>query len=324
MQAIVYHQYGSPDVLQRAEVAQPTPASDEVLVKIHATSVNAADWLLLNGESIMTRMIAGGLNAPKKAILGGDMAGTVEAVGNGVTQFKPGDAVYGDVSACRTGGFAEYIAVPEKYLARKPANLSFAEAAAFPLAGGTALQGVRDKGRVQAGQHVMITGASGGVGAFAVQIAHAFGANVTAVCSTSKMAMVRQLGADAVIDYTRTDITQTGARYDVILDIAANRPFSDFRHSLNPGGSYIVAGGAIPRIFGAMLLGPLASLTGGKRYGVLTAQPKQADLQTLTEMIEAGRLKPVIDRCYPLAETADALRYFGSRKVQGKIVITVV
>jgi NADPH:quinone reductase-like Zn-dependent oxidoreductase len=323
MQAIVYHTYGTPDVLRLEKVETPTPAADEVLVRVHAASVNAADEHLLRGASLLVRMMAGGLNAPKKKILGADIAGVVEAVGSAVTKFKPGDAVYGDVSAARSGGFAEYAAVPEKFLALKPVNLSFEEAAAVPIAGMTALQGLRDKGQLQAGQKVLITGASGGVGSFAVQIAKAFGAEVTATCSTGKMEMVRALGADHVIDYTREDVTKGGQRYDVILDVAAYRPFSDYRPVMSATGRYVLLGGAVSRILRALVTAPLASRRGGQMFVTHTQNPDQATLVTLKEMIEAGKLKPVIDRCYPLTETPDAVRYLESRSVRGKIVIVV-
>lgn len=323
MKAVIYTKYGSPDVLQHQEVEKPLPKDDQILVKIHTTSVNAADWLLLRGESILVRLMAGGLNQPKKEILGIDIAGRVEAVGSRVKKFKPGDEVYGDLSGCGMGGFAEYVAVPENALALKPASLTFEQAAAVPLAAVTALQGLRDKGRIQPGQKVLITGASGGVGTFAVQLARYFGADVTAVCSTSKMDMVRSIGANRVIDYTQEDVTKNGQQYDLILDIAAYRPFTDYKPILNRGGVYIVAGGSIGRLFRAMLLGPVASLTGGKTFGTLSAKPDPNDLVVMKELLEAGKVVPVIDRCYPLHETVEAFRYFGAGQARGKVVISV-
>lgn len=323
MQAIVYHTYGSPDVLQLEQVVGPTPAADEVLIRVHAASVNAADAHLLRAESLMVRLMAGGLQSPKKKILGMDIAGVVEAVGSAATTFKPGDAIYGDVSACRSGGFAEYAAVPEKFLALKPANLSFEEAAAVPMAGVTALQGLRDKGRIQAGQRVLITGASSGVGTFAVQLAGAFGAEITATCSVGKVDMVRALGAHHVIDYTREDVTKNGHCYDLILDIAAYRPFSDYRPVMTDKGRYVMIGGSVGRILRAMVSAPLASGGGRQKFSILSQKPNHADLVTITEMIEAGKVKPAIDKCYPLTEVADAMRYLESRNVRGKIVITV-
>jgi NADPH:quinone reductase-like Zn-dependent oxidoreductase len=323
MNAMVYYTYGAPDVLKREAVEKPTPGDDEVLVKVAATSINAGDWLLLRGESLLARLMAGGANKPKRTILGMDVAGQVEAVGSRVQQFKPGDAVYGDVSACRAGAFAEYVTVAERYLAPKPANLTFEQAAAVPTAGVTALQGLRDKVLVQPGQHILINGASGGVGTFAVQLARAFGAEVTATCRTEKVETVRTLGAAHVIDYTREDVTRSEGRYDAILDIAAHRPFTDYARILHPKGKYIVAGGDIGRIFSAMLLGGLAALRWGRTFGSLSQKPKAADLLVMTSLLEAGTVVPVIDRCYPLDDVAEALRYFGGGHARGKVVVSV-
>ncbi|MDZ4768542.1 MAG: NAD(P)-dependent alcohol dehydrogenase [Chloroflexota bacterium] len=324
MKAIVYNSYGSPDVLHLQEVAEPTLAHDHVLVKIHATSVNAADWLFLRGDALLVRLMAGGVRSPKNKTLGVDTAGVVEAVGASVTRFKPGDAVYGDLSTSGAGGFAEYVAVPEKFLALKPTTLSFEAAAAVPLAGSTALQAVRDAGAVQPGQTVLINGASGGVGSFAVQIAKVFGAHVSATCSTGKMDMVAALGAERVIDYTRTDITAQGGRYDLVVDAAAHRPFSDYASVLNPGGRYVVVGGALGRIFRALLLGPVASLRGGKTFGAMSQKPNQTDLIALKALIEEGKIIPALDRCFPLDQTAEAMRYFGAGQVRGKVVVRVI
>lgn len=323
MKAVVYTQYGSPDVLSYKDVEKPAPNADQVLVKIHATALNAADGYLLYGRPFVARFDSG-LRRPKNTILGADITGVVEAAGANVQQFKPGDAVFGDISGCGWGGLAEYVAVPESALAFKPANLTFEEAAAVPMAAVTALQGLRDKGQVQAGQTVLINGASGGVGTFAVQIAKAFGAEVTAVCSTRKVDMVRSIGADHVIDYTREDFTRSGRRYDLIIAANGYQSILAYRRALNPGGRYVVTGGALSQIFQGMLLGPLVSITGNRKMGNLLARPNQTDLTFVKELIEAGKVKPVIDRSYPLSETADAIRYLEEGHAQGKIVITVI
>lgn len=322
MKAVVYTHYGSPDVLDYKEVEKPAPGENQVLVKIHAASLNAADRYLLKGKPLVARLDSG-LRRPKNTILGADIAGVVEAAGANVKQFKPGDAVFGDISGCGWGGLAEYVAVPESVLALKPANLTFEEAAAVPMAAVTALQGLRDKGQVQAGQTVLVNGASGGVGTFAVQIAKAFGAEVTAVCSTRNLNMVRSIGADHIIDYTREDFTRSGRRYDLIIAANGYQSLLAYRRALNPGGTYVVTGGALSQIFQGMLLGPLLSLGGSRKMGNLLARPNQNDLTFVKEMIEAGQVKPVIDRSYPLSETADALRYLGEGHAKGKVIITV-
>lgn len=322
MKAMIYTQYGSPDVLQFTEVPQPTPGDDEVLVKIHAASANAADGYILHGEPLMMRLQFG-LFKPGNPILGADIAGRVEAVGKNVTRFKPGDEVFGDLSGCGFGGFAEYAAVPEKFLALKSPALTFEQAAAVPMAGVTALQGLRDKGQIKAGQQVLINGASGGVGTFAVQLAKAFGTEVTAVCSTSKIEMVRSLGADHVIDYTQEDFTRSSKQYDLIVATNGYHPILAYKRVLKPGGTYVVTGGAMKQIFQGMLLGPLVSLTGDKKLGNLMAAPNIQDLAFLSQLIEAGQVTPVIDRCYPLSELPEALRYLKTGHARGKIVITI-
>lgn len=322
MKAITYTQYGSPDVLQFKEVPQPSPKEDEILIKVQAVSLNAADWHLMRADPFPVRF-ASGLFKPKNQILGADVAGKVEAVGKNVTQFKVGDAVFGDLSGCGFGGFAEYVCAPETVLALKPANLSFEEAAALPMASITALQGLRDIGRIKAGQKVLIYGASGGVGTFAVQIAKSFGAEVTAVCSTSKVDMARALGADHVIDYTREDFAQNGQRYDLILAANGNRPLADFEKALTSTGTYVLSGGALLQIFQAMLLGPLRSKAGGKSIKTFVAKPSQADLNTIKGLVEAGQVKPVIDKRYPLMETPGAMRYLEEGHAHGKIVVTI-
>jgi NADPH:quinone reductase-like Zn-dependent oxidoreductase len=322
MKAIVYTQYGNPDVLRLEEVAKPTPKPDQVLIKVHAASINAADSLFLKGESAMVRLMAGGLNRPKRTILGSDVAGVVESVGGAVTRFKPGDAVLGDLADVGFGGLAEYVAVPETALALKPAHLSFEDAAALPLAGGTALLGVRDTGNVQSGQQVLVYGASGGVGTFALQLAKAFGAVVTAVCSTGKIDLMRSLGAAHVIDYTKEDFLKSSQRYDVIIAANGYRPLWDYRQALKPNGRYVMTGGTMTQIFQAMLLGPLFS-RGGQRMSGLQAKPDARNLTTLAEMVEAGTIKPVIDHSYPLSQAADAFRYLAQGHARGKVVIQV-
>lgn len=323
MKAIVYTQYGSPEVLHLKEVEKPTPKDNEVLIKVHAASLNAADYYMLQGTPFMVRLMTGGILKPKRAILGSDVAGRVEAVGKNVTQFKPGDEVYGDLSGSGWGGFAEYVCARENAVALKPANLSFEDAAAVPMAAVTALQGLRDKGNIQAGQKVLINGASGGVGTFAVQIAKAFGAEVTAVVSTRNLDMARSLGADHVIDYTQENFTQNGQRYDLILAANGYHPLSHYQRALSPNGRYVMAGGTGAQIFQAMLLGPLRSRREGQKMGNLLAQPDQKDLMFMKELLEARKVVPVIDRCYPLSETADALRYVGEGHSRGKVVISM-
>jgi NADPH:quinone reductase-like Zn-dependent oxidoreductase len=322
MKAVVYTKYGSPDVLQLKEVEKPTPKDNEVLIRIHAASANAADWHLLRGDPFLLRL-GYGLLKPNNTILGADIAGRVEAVGNNVTQFQPGDEVFGDISGCGLGGFAEYVSVPEHAVISKPASMTFEEAAAVPMAAVTALQGLRDKGQIQPGQKVLIHGASGGVGTFAVQIAKAFRAEVTAVCSTRKVDLVRSIGADHVIDYTQEDFTKNGQRYDLILAANGNRSMFEYKRALAPKGRYVVTGGSMAQLFQAMLLGPLLSTAGRQKMGNVLARPNQNDLACMKELLEAGKVIPVIDRCYPLSETAEAIRYLEAGHARGKVVITV-
>jgi len=320
MKAIVYTEYGSPDVLQLKDVDKPTPKDNEVLVKVHAASVNYIDWQILRGESFFLRLTTGGFLNPKHKILGDDIAGRVEAVGVNVKQFQPGDEVFG-ISNFNT--FAEYVCVPENALALKPASMTFEEAAAVPEAAIPALQGLRDHGQIQPGQKVLINGASGGVGTFAVQISKSFGAEVTGVCSTRKLEMVRSIGADHVIDYTREDFTKSGQRYDLILATAGDRSIFDYKRALSPEGIYVCAGGSFAQYFQAVLLGPLISMTGSKKLGSMLAKPNQKDYVLLIELFEAGKVVPVIDRRYPLSEVPEALRYYGEGYAQGKVVITM-
>ncbi len=323
MKAVVYTQYGSPDVLHLKEVEKPTPKDNEVLIKIYAAGINAADGYLLKGEPFFVRLMAGGLQKPKNTILGADIAGKVEAVGKNVKAFQPGDEVFGDTSGCGLGGFAEYVSAPEDVLVLKPVNLTFEEAAVVPMAGVTALQGLRDKGKIQAGQKVLINGASGGVGTFAVQLAKAFGAEVTAVCSTKNRDMVRSIGADHVIDYTQENFTRLEQRYDLIIAANGHHSIMDYRRVLNPNGTCIVTGGSMTQIFQSMLIGPWISMFGSKKIGNLMAKSSKQDLVFLKGLLEAGKIKPVIDRCYPLADTPEAFRYLGEVHARGKVVITV-
>lgn len=316
MKAIIFPNYGSPDRLVLQEVATPTPKENQVLVKIQAAAANPLDWHRLRAAPFIVRL-SDGLFKPKNTRLGADIAGIVEAVGPAVTQFKPGDEVFGDVGA---GGFAEYVCVKETALAPKPANCTFAEAAAVPVAAFTALQGLRDKGKLQAGQKVLVNGASGGVGTYTVQIAKAWGAEVTGVCSTRNLELVRGLGADQVIDYTQTDFTRTGQRYDLIYDAIGNYTVADYRRALTPHGVCAVAGfTTLPRLFNVMLFGS----RGGQPVASFMAQPNQADLLVLKDLLAAGKIVSVIDRTYPLAQTADAIRYLETGRARGKVIITV-
>jgi NADPH:quinone reductase-like Zn-dependent oxidoreductase len=324
MKAVLYTKYGPPEDLQLKEIEKPAPKEDQVLVKVHAASVNYGDWGLLRGKPFLLRLMAGGLLTPKNKILGGDIAGRVEAVGRNVQQAQPGEEVFGDLSGCGRGGFAEYVCVPAKALVNKPANLSFEEAAAVPMAAVTALQGLRDKGQIQPGQKVLINGASGGVGTFAVQIAKSFGADVTAVCSTRNLEMARSIGADQVIDYTQEDFTKSGQRYDLILAANGYHPISDYKRALNPKGIYVCTGGTLAQIFQSMLLGPWMSRDGGQKLTNLSQRSNQEDLVFMKELLEAGKIVPVIDRCYPLSELPEAFRYFGEGHARGKVAITVV
>jgi NADPH:quinone reductase-like Zn-dependent oxidoreductase len=318
MKAIVYTKYGSPDVLQLKEVEKPTPKANEVLVKVYAASVNPADWHLMRAEPFLARF-ANGLLKPKNTRLGADVAGRVEAVGSNSRQFQPGDEVFGEMTLDVLGCFAEYVCAPQALLALKPANITFEQAAAVPLAAFTALQGLRDKGQIKPGQKVLINGASGGVGTFAVQIAKAFGAaEVTGVCSTRNLELVRSIGADHVIDYTQTDFTQTGQRYNLIFDAVGNRSVADLKRALTPNGIGSVAGfTSLGLLFQHMLLG-------GKQIGLMeTAKANQKDLLILKELLESGKVVPVIDRAYPLREVPDAIRYLETGRARGKVIITL-
>jgi NADPH:quinone reductase-like Zn-dependent oxidoreductase len=320
MRAIIHTTYGSPDVLELQEIEKPDVPDDEVLVRVQAASVNPVDLYSLTGTPYLARIL-GGLRRPKSSNLGVDFAGTVEEVGRNVTQFRPGDEVFG-----RSGAFAEYVCVRDA-VAPKPTNLTMEQAAAVPVAALTALQGLRDHGQIQPGRNVLINGASGGVGTFAVQIAKALGAEVTGVCSTRNVDLVRSLGADHVIDYTREEFTRNEQRYDLMLDVAGSRSWSECRRVLDPQATLVIVGA--PK--GSRLLGPLSHIVGVRLAAVRTSQkvvffmakPNRADLMVLGELLEDGKVTPVIDRRYALSEIADALRYLGEGHARGKIVLTV-
>jgi NADPH:quinone reductase-like Zn-dependent oxidoreductase len=320
MKAIVFHAYGGPEVLQLAEIDKPTPAPDQVLIKVHAASVNPLDWHFMRGTPVIMRMDTG-LTKPKKTRLGADLAGVIEAVGSAVTQFKVGDAVFGDTGS---GSFAEYTLSREKDLALKPTHISFEHAASVTVAATTALQALRDHGQIKAGQRVLVNGASGGVGVFAVQIAKAHGAHVTGVCSTRNIELVRSAGADHVIDYTQTNFTQAGERYDIIIDNVANHGPAALQRALTPQGIAVVTGfngfgGLIATALGGLWIGRTTT----QKIGIMTANTTPADQQILREMLDSGKLKPIIDRTYPLAQTGEAIAYLETMRARGKVVLTM-
>jgi NADPH:quinone reductase-like Zn-dependent oxidoreductase len=317
MKAITYKKYGEPtDVLELREVKKPEPKENEVLVKVHAASVNMADLAFVRGKPFLIRMMGSGLFRPKNEILGMDIAGQVESVGANCEHLQPGEDVYGEISECGWGGFAEYVCVPEDALVSKPVNLTHQQAAAVPQASVVALQGLRDHGRIHAGQKVLINGASGGIGTFAVQIAKSFGAEVTGVCSTRNIDFVRSIGAGYVIDYTKEDFTKSRKRYDLILDIVASRPMAEIEPVLTPAGSYVLTGGDMSRII-------QVSMSKNKQMKNFTAMVNQEDLVYMKELIESGKVVPVIDKEYPLWETPQAIQYYGERLSRGKIIITI-
>ncbi|MEV6950358.1 NAD(P)-dependent alcohol dehydrogenase [Streptomyces sp. NPDC051183] len=324
MKAIVQDRYGSPDVLEFREVDKPVVADGEVLVRVRAAAVNARDWHLMRGDPYVARLVLG-LRRPKERIRGTDFAGLVEAVGKGVTGLSPGDEVFGEAD----GAFAEYVCAPAEAVGLKPANLTFEQAAAVPLAGNTALMGLRDLGRVAPGQQVLVNGASGGVGTFAVQIAKSLGAEVTGVCSTRNADLVRSLGADHVVDYTREDFTRGGRRYDLVFDLVGNRSLSDLRRVLTPAGTLVLSGGGVSEggsLFGPMGLiikGQALSRFAGHRLLVLTATQDRENLAELRRLAEAGSISPVIDRTYPLSEAPEAIRYLEVEHARAKVVVTV-
>ena len=324
MKAIVYRQYGLPDVLKLEEVPQPVPKDDEVLVKVHAASINSWDWDALRGARGFTRL--SGFFRPRNNILGTDVAGRVEAVGSDVKNLKPGDEVFGEVSkrfiSLGWGAFAEYVSARESSMLLKPASMTFEQAASIPQVGALALGGLRFNGPIKPGQKVLLNGAGGGVGTFAIQIAKSLGAEVTGVDSTEKLDMLQSLGADHVIDYTKEDFARNRQRYDLIIDVYISRSILTHRRALNPGGAYGVIGGSQPLFFQTMFLGIWFSMFGSKKFGTVGAKPNEG-LPYLVELFEAGKVVPVIDRTYPLSEVAEAFRYFGQGGVRGKIVITM-
>ena len=324
MKAIVQDRYGSPDVLRLREIDQPVAADNEVLVRVHAAAVNARDWHLMRGDPYVARMVLG-FRGPKVKIRGTDFAGRVEAVGRGVKRFRTGDEVFGEFD----GAFAEYVCVPDDAVEIKPSNLSFAQAAAVPLAANTALMGVRDMARLQPGEQILINGASGGVGTFAVQIAKPLGAHVTGVCSTRNVELVRSIGADHVIDYTREDFTRDARQYDVVFDLVGNRSLTECRRALKPAGTLILSGGGASN--GGSLIGPIGLIIRGQllsrivrhRLLVLTAKPSKENLATLRELIESGKVTPVVERTYPLSEAPQAIGYLEVEHARAKVVLTV-
>ena len=322
MKAIVCDKYGSPDVLELKEIKKPLPTENQVLVKVHTASLNFGNLVLLKGKPFLARF-AFGLTRPKYSIPGGDIAGTVEAVGKNVKLFQIGDEVFGDLSGCGWGGFAEYVTVPEYALALKPTNISFEEAAATPMAGVTALQGLRDKGKIKSGHKVLIYGASGGVGTFAVQIAKSFGAEVTGVCSTRNLEILRSIGADHIIDYTKEDFTQDEECYDLILGVNGSNSISAYKRVLKPNGIFVHVGGSESQFLQTLFLGPFISMTGSKKISTLLQRANQKDLNYVKELLETGKVKPIIDKRYKLSEVTEAFNYFQEGHAQGKVVITV-
>lgn len=312
MKAVVYEKNGTPHALQMREVERPIPMDGEVLVQIHAVSINAADYRSMRYGII-----------PKRKIFGADIAGQVVEVGTGCEKFKVGDNVFGDLSGCGFGGFAEYATAPEKLLAFKPDRVSFEDAAAVPMAALTALQALRDQGKIRPGHKVLICGAGGGVGTFAVQLARYFGAEVTAVCGPRNVDLVRALGAEHVLDYTRDDFTQRDQRYDLILGVNGSHPLGAYRRRLTPGGIFVMIGGDLSQLLNALIFGRFLSL-GSKKMFTLAAKPNATDLKFVIELVEAGKIKPVIDRHYPLEQTAEAMQTLGKGHARGKVIIDVL
>jgi NADPH:quinone reductase-like Zn-dependent oxidoreductase len=320
MKAIVRYQYGSPEVLKLEEVEKPIPKDDEVLIKIQAVSINGSDKEGLIGKPLYVRI--GGFRRPGHPILGSDIAGRVERVGRNVTQFQPGDEVFGELPGYQ-GGFAEYACASEKTLARKPASLTFEEAAAIPQAGAIALRAIREQGQVQPGQEVLMNGAGGSAGTFVLQLAKLHGADVTGVDNTGKLNFMRLLGADHVIDYTRQDFTKSGKQYDLILDVVAHRSVFAYRRALKPNGTYFFVGGSVATLFQILLIGPWIRRTTGRNIRLLVVPQDRTLSLAMTELCEAGSVVPVIDRLYPLSQVPEALRYVLEGRAKGKVVITV-
>lgn len=323
MKAIVFEKYGPPEVLQMREVARPTPGERDVLIRVRAVSLNAADWRMMRADPFLARLYSGLFRPRRITTLGADVAGVVEAVGSQISRFKPGDEVFGDVFASDFGGLAEYKCAGEDELILKPQSVSFEEAAALPLAGMTALHALRDAAKVQSGQQVLINGASGGVGTYAIQIARHLGAEVTAVCSGAKQQLARSLGAHNVIDYAKEDFTKSGRLYDAIIGVNGFRSLDEYRRCLTPSGIYAMVGGDGRQLFQALLLGPLYSLASKKKIVTVSSKPNRADLELLSDLLAQGKIRSVIDRRYPLEESAEAMRYLEAGHAAGKVIVTV-
>lgn len=321
MKACVLTEYGSPDFFKLKEIDKPTPKDNEVLVKVHAVSINSWDWEIMMATPFVNRLMVGLLKPTRIKILGCDIAGRIDTVGKNVKQFQVGDEVFGDLSSCGWGGFAEYVCAPEKALALKPVTMTFEQAAAVPQAGLLALQGL-GKGKIESAHKVLINGAGGGVGSFAIQIAKSFGAEVTGVDSTEKLDTMRSIGADHVIDYTQEDFTRNGQHYDLILDVQAHHSFFDYKHALSSEGIFVMVGGTSALVNRILLLGSLISIFGSKKMGLLLHKANK-EMASMKELLEAGKVVPVIDRYYPLSEVAEAMRYFGEGLTRGKLVITM-
>ncbi len=322
MEAIVYHKYGLADVLSLTELPLPVPKANEVLIKVYTASVNSWDWDLLRGKPFIVRLAGGGIVKPKLPVLGADVAGVVEAVGENVKQFRPGDAVFGDFSSAHWGGFAEFVCAPENLLTFKPSNVTFEQAAALPQAGVMAWQGIHDFRKLQEGQKVLINGAAGGVGTYAIQFAKMFDAEVTAVDRGDKLEILKALGADHVIDYTMEDFTRTGNRYDLVLDVVAHRGLGDYKRTLLPGGVYVMIGGATSTVLQFMLFSSLASMADSRKLRILMHRPNK-DLNVLANLLQSGRIKSIIHKRFPLAEVPEALQCIGSGNAVGKIIVQV-
>jgi NADPH:quinone reductase-like Zn-dependent oxidoreductase len=320
MKAVVYARYGPPEVLRFTDVEKPAPKDKEVLVKVHAVSLNRSDWEVLRGRPLYSRIM--GPFRPRYHILGSDIAGRIEAAGRNTTLFQPGDKVFADILGSM-GGFAEYVCVPESVLARIPAGMTYEEAAALPQAGAIALQGMQDKGQVQPGQKVLINGAGGGSGMYAVQLAKLRGAEVTGVDNAEKLEFMRSLGADHVIDYTREDFIGNGRTYDVILDLAGHRSIFAYKGSLMPGGRYLYVGGSVATLLQALLIGPLIGRAEGKKFGLLAVRLGAQHLAPIVDLCQTGKITTVIDRRYRLNEVPEALRYLGDGHAKGKVIIIV-
>ncbi|MFW2366167.1 MAG: NAD(P)-dependent alcohol dehydrogenase [Desulforhopalus sp.] len=322
MKGVVYTKYGSPKVLQLQEVEKPVPRDDEILIKVHAASINSWDWDMLTGKPFEYRLMSGVIKPKKTHILGCDIAGRIEKVGRNIQHFHPGDAVFGDLCEGHWGGFAEYVLARENELTLKPVDMTFVEAAAIPQAGILALQGLCDKKTIGPGDRILINGAGGGVGTIAIQLAKSFGADVTGVDSTGKLDTIKSLGADHVIDYTQEDFTRTENSYDLILDVKTDRSIFDYKRALSTDGIYVTVGGKSARIFQLILFGSLNSMIGSKKLALVMHKPNK-DMHVLNELFESGQVKPFIDRCYPLSRTAEAFQYYGEGNCKGKIVVTV-